>query len=135
MLDLKLKSSNINTLINLNANTPIQADPNQLKQVLLNLILNAIDAMPKGGTLNIITRSSSAVIASETKQSLIIEISDTGCGIDSKDLPYIFDPFFTKKVKGTGLGLAITQGIIEKHGWKINVESKINQGTAFKIKI
>jgi len=64
-----------------------------------------------------------------------IKISDTGCGIDPKDLPHIFEPFFTKKEKGTGLGLAITQGILEKHGGTIKVESKLNQGTVFIINL
>ncbi len=105
--------------------TLIQADPNQLKQALLNIILNAIDAMPDGGSL---------VIASEVKQSqYIITITDNGCGINPKDLPHIFEPFYTKKEKGTGLGLSITQGIIEKHGGKIHVSSKTNQGTTFTI--
>jgi signal transduction histidine kinase len=105
----------------------IQADPNQLKQALLNILLNAIDAMPDGGKL---------VITSEAKQSqFIISISDTGMGISEEDLKHIFDPFFTKKEKGTGLGLAITQGIIEKHRGKITVESKPDQGTTFRIEI
>jgi len=129
MLEQKFKSSNIQTVIQLNASISFQADPNQLKQALLNLILNAIDAMPNGGTLTIET----SVIASEAKQSLIIKISDTGCGINPKDLPHIFEPFFTKKEKGTGLGLAITQGIIEKHAGKITVKSQSDQGTTFNI--
>jgi len=165
MLEQKFESSNIHIVMQLNANTPIRADPNQIKQALLNLILNAIDAMPNGGTLTIstsvIVNTSPNVIASprlkhsgvnSAKQSFstvipspssavipaeagiyTIEISDTGCGITPKDLPHIFEPFFSKKEKGTGLGLAITQGIIEKHGGKILVESKLNQGTTFKI--
>jgi signal transduction histidine kinase len=126
----------------------IQADPAQLKQALLNIILNSIDAMPNGGILSIsstvVTNPPLGVIASEAKQSLptvipakagiyTIEISDTGCGIAPKDIPHIFEPFFTKKAKGTGLGLAITQGIIEKHGGTIKVESILNKGTIFKI--
>ncbi|MDE2008765.1 MAG: histidine kinase, partial [Candidatus Omnitrophica bacterium] len=112
----------------------IQADPQQLKQALLNLVLNAIDAMPNGGTLTVTTNVIPAKAGIQYHQ-YIIEISDTGCGIDPKDLPHIFDPFFSKKEKGTGLGLAITQGIIEKHGGIISVESKLNQGTNFKIKL
>jgi signal transduction histidine kinase len=154
MLDQKFKSQNIQVALQLNANTSVQADPNQIKQALLNLILNAIDAMPNGGKLGVIARSEatkqslSTVIPSPTnvipsptnvipaKAGIyVIEITDTGCGIAPKDLPHIFEPFFTKKEKGTGLGLAITQGIIEKHGGTINVESKINQGTKFIIKL
>ncbi|MBI3602336.1 MAG: hypothetical protein HY209_05525 [Candidatus Omnitrophica bacterium] len=131
LIQQKCDSAQIKIETSYKANTDIQADPNQLKQALLNIMLNAIDAMPDGGTLAIAT----SVIASPAgaKQSLIITISDTGCGIDPKDLPHIFEPFYSRKEKGTGLGLAITQGIVEKHGGKIQVESKIGQGTKFRI--
>jgi signal transduction histidine kinase len=127
MMEQRMKSSQIQTIIELNAATTIKADPNQLKQALFNLILNALDAMPKGGKLTIKTE--------EDSQFYIITIADTGVGIEQEDLKHIFDPFFTKKEKGTGLGLAITQRIIEKHGGKIDVESKINQGTIFTIQL
>ncbi len=127
----KCSANKINIETKLEAHNLISADPNQLKQALLNIILNAIDAMPDGGILTI----STSVIASEAKQSFTISISDTGSGIFPKDLPHIFEPFYTGKEKGTGLGLAITQGIVEKHGGKIFVESKINQGTTFTIKL
>jgi len=133
MLRQKTESSKILVEMRLNANTPIQADPNQLKQALLNLILNAIEAMPNGGTLTIITSLSFPNASVGNPEHFIIEISDTGHGITPKDLPHIFEPFFTKKEKGTGLGLSITQGIIEKHSGTIKVESKINQGTTFNI--
>ena len=139
MLKQKFDSSNINVILQLNANTTIQADPNQLKQALLNLILNAIDAMPNGGILTIetsVTPSSTNVIPAKAgilNHQYIVTITDTGHGINPKDLPHIFEPFFTKKEKGTGLGLAITQGIIEKHNGTVKAESKINQGTIFKI--
>ncbi len=142
MLKQKYESFNIQIALQLKANTSVQADPNQIKQALLNLILNAIDAMPNGGTLTIetslhgtaIASTAPTVIASAAKQSqYIITISDTGCGINPKDLPHIFEPFFSKKEKGTGLGLAITQGIIDKHAGKLSVESQLNQGTTFKI--
>jgi signal transduction histidine kinase len=120
----------------------IKIDPQQFKQALLNIFLNAIDAMPDGGTLgvNITTRSSEDLSDESTqsclqKKSLIIEISDTGCGIDPKDLPYIFDPFFTKKDNGTGLGLAITHEIIQNHNGKIIVESQLGKGTSFRIEL
>jgi signal transduction histidine kinase len=131
LLSPHMAKANVKTRIQLtNSPIKIQADPSQLKQALMNILMNASEAMPNGGELKITTQKL------ETKDSLyIIEISDTGHGINSKDIPHIFEPFFTKKEKGTGLGLAITQGIIEKHGGIINVESKINQGTTFKIKL
>ncbi len=112
---------------NLKTNSTIQADPDQLKQALLNILLNAIDAMPNGGTL--------AIETTAKHNTLTISITDTGCGIDPKELPHIFEPFYTKKEKGTGLGLAITQGIVEKNNGKITVDSTLNKGTTFKIKI
>jgi len=133
MLKQKFDSAKIDIQMRLNANTPIQADPNQLKQALLNLILNALEAMPNGGTLTIITSLSFPNASVGNPEHFIIEISDTGCGIAPKDLPHIFEPFFTKKEKGTGLGLAITQGIIEKHSGKLSVKSQIDQGTTFNI--
>ena len=130
-LDL-LNSEIIRHKINLstsfeNQNILIKIDPKQIKQALLNIFLNAIDAMPKEGKLS--------VIMSEAKQSLIIEISDTGCGIEPKDLPHIFDPFFTKKDHGTGLGLSITHEIIKNHNGKIFVESILGKGTNFRIEL
>ncbi len=134
-LDL-LNNETIRHKINLNAslenkNTLINIDPQQIKQALLNIFLNAIEAMPNGGTLTITT----SVIASEAKQSLIIEISDTGCGINPQDLPHIFDPFFSKKDHGTGLGLSITHEIIKNHNGKILAESELGKGTTFKIEL
>ena len=83
--------------------------------------------MPNGGLL---------VIASEVKQSqYIISISDTGCGIDPKDLSHIFDPFFTKKDHGTGLGLSITHEAIKNNNGKISAKSEFGKGTSFRIEL
>ena len=102
-------------------------DANQIKQVVLNLFLNAIDAMPGGGTLLVTGRVSNP--------SVVISVADTGCGIAPEDLKHIFEAFFTKKEKGTGLGLAVTKNIIEEHGGKISVKSKIGEGTTFAIEL
>ena len=99
---------------------------NQIKQALLNIFLNAIDAMPDGGTLK---------VDSYDNKKFIIKISDTGCGIDPKDLPHIFDPFFTKKDHGTGLGLSITHEIIKNHNGRIFAESELGKGTTFKVEL
>jgi len=134
LLSPQLAKSNIKTSTEL-TNKPIniQADPSLLKQALLNIIMNAIDAMPDGGTLSVITNSSNVILA---KAGIFtIEISDTGCGISPEDLKHIFEPFYTKKEKGTGLGLAITQGIIEKHGGTITVKSELGKGTGFTINL
>ncbi|MGB9596998.1 MAG: two-component system sensor histidine kinase NtrB, partial [Candidatus Poribacteria bacterium] len=100
-------------------------DYEQMKQAILNLLLNAIDAMPNGGTLSI--------KALKEDDNLQIEISDTGKGIPEDILPRIFDLYFTTKDKGTGLGLSIVQRIISEHkGW-IKVDSRLNIGTTFRI--
>lgn len=108
----------------------MKIDPNRIKQAFLNLFLNAIDAMPSGGTLAVKT---TLHITPYTKQSLEISISDTGIGIPEKDLPHIFEPFHSTKEKGTGLGLSITYGIIKEHRGNIKVDSKLQEGTTFII--
>ena len=114
----------------------VMVDRQQVKQVLLNLFINALDAMaPKGGTLFVRTR---AVMARSERQWAQIEITDTGCGIPQKDLDHIFDPFFTTKHEsaereGTGLGLTIVNQIIQDHHGQIEVMSTVGQGTTFLI--
>jgi signal transduction histidine kinase len=122
-----------------NKSNIVKIDQQQIKQALLNIFLNAIDAMPEGGTVSVnMSKSSSGRIVNKRtnpKQSLIIKISDTGCGIDPRDLPFIFDPFFSKKDNGTGLGLAITHEIIQNHKGKIIAESELGKGTCFTIEL
>ncbi|MFH1460766.1 MAG: ATP-binding protein [Candidatus Omnitrophota bacterium] len=105
----------------------IHIDSNQIKQVLLNLILNSIEAMPKGGEIFI-------SVASD-KNTSTIEIKDTGCGISKKALDNIFNPFFTTKHTGSGLGLSICRQIIQNHNGTIEVESEVDKGSIFRIKI
>ncbi len=105
----------------------ITADPMQLKQVFMNLLLNAVDAMPDGGPLLIKTWFDAAAHA------VRVEISDTGRGIDSAVMDKIFQPFFTTKPKGTGLGLAISKRLIEDHGGRIGVAQNAGGGATFKI--
>lgn len=107
---------------------PALIDPDRLSQCLLNLYLNAIQAMEQGGTLTIASRT-------EGKNRIRISISDTGKGIAPDDLNKIFDPYFTSKNKGTGLGLAIVYKIIEAHDARINVESTLGKGTTFYLQI
>jgi signal transduction histidine kinase len=118
-----------------NKNILINIDPKQIKQALLNIFLNAIDAMPNGGTLTVNTSSSSPNASVGGLKRFFITISDTGCGINPNDLPHIFDPFFTKKDHGTGLGLSITHEIIRNHNGNIFAESKLGKGTTFKIEL
>jgi len=108
---------------------PVHGDFNQLQQCLINLIFNAIDAMPDGGRL----RLEGGYDAD--KNTVIIKVEDSGCGIEDKDLPHIFEPFFTTKKEGygVGLGLSTVYGIIERHKGSIQVESHIGTGTVFTI--
>ncbi len=103
----------------------IQANPDHLKQVFLNLVLNAIDAMPEGGTLHVNTAMEHGMVQ--------IQFRDTGLGIPSEALPHLFEPFFTTKEHGSGLGLSISYGIIESHNGEITVSSEMNGGTTFTI--
>lgn len=106
----------------------IKIDQSQIKQVLLNIILNAIQAMPNGGKITIGT-------ASNKEGSLQISIADTGCGIAREDLKHIFDPFFTTKDTGSGLGLSIVHQIIKNHNGLIQAESAVARGTTFRIEL
>ena len=105
------------------------ADPMQLQQIFLNLILNAVDAMPSGGTLGVRT------FFEEGADLLHVEISDTGKGISEENAAKIFQPFFTTKAKGTGLGLAISKQLIEQHGGTIAVDANPAGGSVFRIQL
>jgi len=106
----------------------VHGDRQQLSQVILNIILNALDALPEGGRIAI-------SLGQEEPHFLALKISDTGPGIPDHILPHIFDPFFTTKGpgQGTGLGLAVSQGIVARHGGEIQVSSTPGQGTTFTI--
>lgn len=120
---------NINLKVNLDDFLPqIEADKDQIRQVLHNLIGNAVDAMPEGGNISITARQ-------ETESFVSIEVADTGHGMSEEVRQKIFTPYFTTKEKGTGLGMAITAQIIEEHGGEIILESKEGLGTKVKIKI
>jgi signal transduction histidine kinase len=102
-------------------------DPEKIKQALLNIIRNAVEALPAGGSVRIATLASG--------ETAVITISDNGPGIREDDLPLIFEPFFTRKGAGTGLGLSITQRIVEEHRGRIQVESSPAGGTTFTIEL
>jgi len=107
----------------------IRADKNQLIQVIINLIMNAIDSMERKGTLTFLTYQS------KNDKKVYIEVSDTGCGIPEENLSKVFDPFFTTKVpeKGTGLGLSTSYGIVKENGGRISIKETSPRGTIFLI--
>ena len=102
-------------------------DPGHLELVLVNLVVNARDAMPAGGRVSLLVR--------EGPQEVELKVTDTGTGIDPEHLPKLFEPFFTTKDpdRGTGLGLATCHGIVEQNGGAIRVESQLGRGTTFRI--
>jgi len=105
----------------------LNGDEDKLTQVLLNLLLNGIQAMEDGGTLDL--------RAGATDRKIEIVVTDTGCGISEKDLGRVFDPYFTTKPDGTGLGMAMSAKIIEEHGGEIHLQSKVGQGTSVILEI
>jgi signal transduction histidine kinase len=103
----------------------ILADPDQLGRVFGNIILNAVQAMPDGGTLTLTSKAHS--------QNVTVSVADTGVGISPEALQKLFEPLYTTKPKGIGLGLAITRSMVEAHGGTITVQSEVGQGTTFTI--
>lgn len=119
---------------------PVRVDPGQLEQVMMNLSVNARDAMPEGGTLTIATERRSESRHEELPGDrpdadswVVLTVADTGTGIDEDDLPRIFEPFFTDKDDGTGLGLSTVYGIVKQFGGAIRVDSERGRGTRFEI--
>ncbi len=116
-----------------NAVHPVKADPSQLQQVFLNMIMNAADAVEGKGTITVTTGN----IRDDGRDYVEIEFNDTGPGISEENLAKVFEPFFTTKPvgKGTGLGLAVSHGIIQEHGGKIIVRTKVGEGTSFFVRL
>ena len=114
----------------------VLADFDQIQQVLINILLNATQAMPEGGNLTITTSANEGIkIGESLKNTVRIDIRDTGVGISKENLSKLFTPFFTTKErgKGVGLGLPVVHGIVERHKGKIEVDSELNVGTTFTI--
>jgi PAS domain S-box-containing protein len=135
-LEHNLLLNNIKVSKRLSRELPrIFGDGNQLQQVFINIILNAQKAMRLGGSLKVTTRQ--AKNPDKSKAFVEVAVSDTGCGIPEADLPHIFEPFFTtRKVgEGTGLGLSVSYKIVKNHGGDILVDSKVNRGTTFIVRL
>ena len=127
----QLERARIRVLLELASDLPaIKAVADELKQVLLNLVLNAADAMPRGGMLQIQTMLN---VASDHSHSISIAVTDVGMGIAPEQLPHIFDGLHTTKERGMGLGLYTSKAIIERHMGRISVQSTLGEGTTFTI--
>lgn len=132
ILEIKIKHANIDLTESYAENLPeIYGNPIQISQIILNLVVNAIDAMPDGGVLTIQT----SLQQEENTPTIRLQISDTGQGIAPENLERIFEAFFTTKkaTSGTGLGLSVTKQIVDSHHGQIFVDSKIGKGTTFTI--
>ncbi len=122
----EFEDKGISLKANLDETLPeVLIDVNQIKQVIINLMLNALDATDKGGSVSIVTSSSNG--------NIILSVIDSGRGIKKEDMKNIFNPFFTTKASGTGLGLAIADRIAKEHGGEITVESSEKQGSRFSL--
>jgi signal transduction histidine kinase len=136
MLENQAKDKNVKIVREFSADLPkAWIDREQMKQVFMNLILNAIQAMRDGGSLVIATRIGSDGDGNASRPCVQAEVRDTGIGIPEENLERIFDPFFTNKEGGSGLGLAISHQIIQEHGGRILVRSKIKEGTSFVVNL
>lgn len=126
-MSVQITDNNVVVKENLDSTVPdIQADEGQLEQVMRNIVINALQAMPEGGALTVTTgRAPSG--------GVFISVADTGTGIPADKLDRIFLPFFTTKTKGTGLGLSVVRKIVENHGGRIEVKSEVGVGTTFTI--
>jgi signal transduction histidine kinase len=125
---------NVEVVSQLDETLPIiRADPNQLGQAFGSIILNAIQAMPEGGQLVVKT----AEVSENLPQSewVAISFADTGVGIPKENLDKLFEPLFTTKAKGIGLGLAVTKTLVEGHGGTIEVQSEVEKGSTFTVRL
>lgn len=113
----------------------VRGDAHQLSEVLVNLLVNALDVMPDGGQLTVSVANEPAESNSKLPFWVLVKVSDTGPGIRQEDLDRLFEPFFTTKATGSGLGLAILKGTVESHGGSVCVDTKLHAGTTFSIRL
>jgi two-component system, cell cycle sensor histidine kinase and response regulator CckA len=133
----RLVGSNVEMVISSSGPVYVRADASLLEQVLVNLVVNAREAMPEGGRLDVRVERSAGTSAdgTPTDKFALVEISDSGVGMDDETRLKIFEPFFTTRSQGTGLGLASSYGIVKQHGGDVAVESSPGGGTRFRILI
>jgi signal transduction histidine kinase len=129
----QLRESSIDLTVERVVETKILGDPEQLKQVLINLVQNAADALGTGGTIKLRAIQSRMMLVDQMREIVIIEVEDNGPGMSPEVQKRLFDPFFTTKQSGTGLGLSIAARIVEKHAGALRCQTAVNRGTTFGI--
>jgi len=129
-MDVHIREREIEVKTNYPSRRPprLLLDREKMEQAVINILINSIDALGKGGKIEI-----SAQVPKENRKYLRVEIGDNGPGISSEDLPYVFDPFFSSKKKGTGLGLANVKKIVEAHGGSVEVSPRKPSGTVLSL--
>jgi signal transduction histidine kinase len=133
LLTPQLTASNIQLVLEESPPLRIKADAAQIKQVLINLVQNAADAIGKNGLVKMRVRQDRKRIANAETNVVILEVTDNGKGIPPEVQQRLFDPFFTTKETGTGLGLSIAVGIVHRHGGALQYQTQVDYGTTFGI--
>lgn len=135
LLAPNLEKDSIELKLGSSVDAPFRADPQQLKQALINLIQNAADSVGQNGTIVLRARRGKSRARENLDDAILLEVEDTGHGIPSEVQDKLFDPFFSTKEDGTGLGLPIAARIIEKHGGALDFETQVGRGTTFRIEL
>jgi signal transduction histidine kinase len=133
LLAPQLQNSSIQLRVENSVNAFIRVDPQQIQQVLINLIQNAAESISDGGVVALRVTNGSKRMADGVMDAVVLEVSDNGKGISAEVEKRLFDPFFTTKETGTGLGLSIAARIVEKHGGALQYTTQVNRGTTFGI--
>jgi signal transduction histidine kinase len=133
LMAAQLEKRGIQLKIDAMAPAEIEVDPQQIKQVLINLVQNAADSIGQNGSVTLRVRAGHSLLSGASRPVAILEVEDTGKGITPEVEKRLFDPFFTTKETGTGLGLAIAARIVEKHGGLLEFQTRVNHGTIFGI--
>ncbi len=129
----ELRKQNITLKLDSAVETPFRADPQQIKQVLINLVQNAADAIGRDGTITLSARFALQKLRGRSQEVVVLEVADTGPGIAPEIQEHLFDPFFSTKEDGTGLGLAISARIVEQQGGEIITHSQLGRGATFGV--
>jgi len=132
-MDVQLESAKIEVAVEDSPDVAIQGDPNQLKQVLLNLIRNSAESIAERGKITLRAASRRVSLGGHPTDVAILEVADTGKGIPADVQKRLFDPFYTTKPAGTGLGLSIAARIIEQHGGALRYQTEVGRGATFGI--